>query len=204
MDKKMTKKKQVMVPQKLTGKQVELSHELTVESFNPVQKQAYALAIEVKGAMDSLGDVYRRFTEYVRQHCLSPVEVTSILKLAGFHKVVASKIKTVASLSDDAYNQYATRQIGFNAAVDVGREIKRAANSGPSSPKRTVLQRIYAMASKELHRVKGSQSACFRVAGHLLIIVPEEQREHSFKNSDVHHTPTSDVIVNVLMSETNS
>lgn len=77
-----------------------------------------------------VGEKYLRLCLFIRQHQITPKDSTKWLLDLGFHKAKASEINRVAQTSNELFEKYQARLIGWRDALQLSRggieEMKRA------------------------------------------------------------------------------
>lgn len=98
---------------------------LEVRHSAHLQKLGHEILVQVA----KTGEKYLDLCKYIRENMVAPKLVSHELSQLGFHRNVISKINKVANASNDVWNEYAARLIGFNKVVEIGAASKVLAES---------------------------------------------------------------------------
>lgn len=80
-------------------------------------KKLQKLADEVIVSLAATGEKYLSLCTYIRENQVAPKLVSFELAAKGFTRQTISKINTVANASEEKWNEYAARKIGFNKVL---------------------------------------------------------------------------------------
>jgi len=81
----------------------------------------HELGQEIIAAAGVMGDKYLKLVKYIRDNKLAPKLVTHELLALGFKKDTVSKINRVAMASNELFNQFEAKLLGFNKVLDLAR-----------------------------------------------------------------------------------
>lgn len=88
------------------------------------------LAAKVQCLHDELGNAYYNLCIWIREKQISPKGVSVILQLMGFRKERVAEIKRVCFCSEELWNDYRRRWIGFRSALRMARREKTEGGKG--------------------------------------------------------------------------
>lgn len=83
--------------------------------------QIKQLGTEIVKATIAVGDKYLALCEYIRTNNVAPKLATFELLEIGFHKARVSEIVRVSHSSDEIWNQFKARNIGFRKVLELSR-----------------------------------------------------------------------------------
>lgn len=105
------------------------------------------------------GEKYFDLCSYIRKEQVAPKLVSAELKELGFHKVRISEINKVAQCSDELWNQFAARTLGFKGVLSLERgTVQNMVAEVQELPKGQVEEGLSELAADELGANAGGAS----------------------------------------------
>jgi len=108
------------------------------------------LGREIIAGTAMVGEKYLNLCQYIRKNMVAPKLVSFELGELGFHRVAISKINKVANASDELWNEFSARNIGFNKMLEMSRgELPAAISKASGNNETDVRAQIAEMAEEE-------------------------------------------------------